>query len=175
MAVIYNPQMPTGRALHLRGRALLQTPALNKGTAFTLLERQSLGLEGLLPPAVETIEEQSSRAYKAYLRKADDLEPQSPRFPMQHRVHLPRDGAGGVCDRGAARDRRHVPGRGARSRGPGGAFVAGTNRASPCRGRNRVCRGLQAQREGLCVASSPESLRNAIISSQWGPAYASHL
>jgi malate dehydrogenase (oxaloacetate-decarboxylating) len=33
-----------------------------------------LGLDGLLPPAVETIEEQSLRAYKAYLRKHDDLE-----------------------------------------------------------------------------------------------------
>lgn len=74
MAAIYNPQMPTRLAGNLRGRALLETPALNKGTAFTLLERQALGLDGLLPPAVETIEEQSLRAYKAYLRKPDDLE-----------------------------------------------------------------------------------------------------
>jgi malate dehydrogenase (oxaloacetate-decarboxylating) len=58
----------------LRGHALLETPSLNKGTAFTLSERQSLGLDGLLPPVVETIEEQSTRAYKAYLRKPDDLE-----------------------------------------------------------------------------------------------------
>lgn len=66
---------PTSRlAPSLRGQALLETPSLNKGTAFTLLERQALGLDGLLPPVVETIEEQSSRAYKAYLRKPDDLE-----------------------------------------------------------------------------------------------------
>src|ERR1700756_4630181 len=44
---------------------------LSTGAAFTLPERQALGL---LPPAVETIEEQSFRAYKAYLRKPDDLE-----------------------------------------------------------------------------------------------------
>ena len=61
-------------APHLRGRILLETPSLNKGTAFTLAERQTLGLNGLLPPVVETIEEQSARAYKAYLRKPDDLE-----------------------------------------------------------------------------------------------------
>jgi malate dehydrogenase (oxaloacetate-decarboxylating) len=74
MAVTYNPPMPTQLAPNLRGHALLETPSLNKGTAFTLLERQALGLDGLLPPAVETIEEQSFRAYKAYLRKPDDLE-----------------------------------------------------------------------------------------------------
>jgi malate dehydrogenase (oxaloacetate-decarboxylating) len=58
----------------LRGHALLENPAMNKGTAFTLAERQALGLDGLLPPVVENIEEQSFRAYKAYLRKPDDLE-----------------------------------------------------------------------------------------------------
>ena len=74
MAVTYNLAVPTRLAPNLRGHALLETPSLNKGTAFTLLERQALGLDGLLPPAVETIEEQSFRAYKAYLRKPDDLE-----------------------------------------------------------------------------------------------------
>jgi malate dehydrogenase (oxaloacetate-decarboxylating) len=38
-----------------------------------------------------------------------------------------------------------------------------------------VAVGEQAQREGLCVKSSPESLRNAIISSQWAPVYPSYL
>ena len=69
------PSSPASRlSSGLRGRRLLETPALNKGTAFTLAERQALGLDGLLPPAVETIEEQSFRAYKAFLRKPDDLE-----------------------------------------------------------------------------------------------------
>jgi malate dehydrogenase (oxaloacetate-decarboxylating) len=74
MAVSSFPSPVTPLSSNLRGRALLETPALNKGTAFTLLERQELGLDGLLPAAVETIEEQSFRAYKAYLRKPDNLE-----------------------------------------------------------------------------------------------------
>ena len=70
-----SPSSPLPKlAPHLRGQALLETPSLNKGTAFTPQERQALGLDGLLPPVVETIEEQSARAYKAYLRKHDDLE-----------------------------------------------------------------------------------------------------
>ncbi|HKV64133.1 MAG TPA: NAD-dependent malic enzyme [Candidatus Acidoferrum sp.] len=74
MATASSSSPLTKLAPHVRGRILLETPALNKGTAFTLEERQALGLDGLLPPVVETIEEQSSRAYKAYLRKPDDLE-----------------------------------------------------------------------------------------------------
>ncbi|MEG9436024.1 NAD-dependent malic enzyme [Edaphobacter sp. HDX4] len=54
--------------------ALLNSPALNKGTAFTDEERARLGLNGLLPPQVETLEEQSVRAYEAFKRKDDDLE-----------------------------------------------------------------------------------------------------
>src|SRR5438105_3175484 len=50
----------------LEGTHLLSTSAWNKGTAFTLEERTRLGLHGLLPPHVETLEEQVARAYKAY-------------------------------------------------------------------------------------------------------------
>ena len=57
-----------------RGTALLEDPALNKGTAFTLEERAALALDGLLPPVVETLEQQSRRCYVAFCRKQDDLE-----------------------------------------------------------------------------------------------------
>jgi malate dehydrogenase (oxaloacetate-decarboxylating) len=57
-----------------RGMDLLDTPLLNKGTAFTEEERVLFGLMGLLPPHVETLEEQVVRAYEAYQRKDDDLE-----------------------------------------------------------------------------------------------------
>ena len=48
------------------GSALLETPLLNKGSAFTMDERQAFNLAGLLPPRYETIEEQLSRAYMQY-------------------------------------------------------------------------------------------------------------
>jgi malate dehydrogenase (oxaloacetate-decarboxylating) len=49
------------------GAALLADPLLNKGTAFSPRERAELGLDGLLPPATETLEEQADRAYEAFL------------------------------------------------------------------------------------------------------------
>ena len=58
----------------LRGMDLLDCPGLNKGTAFTEEERSTFGLHGLLPPHVESLEEQVVRAYEAYQRKDDDLE-----------------------------------------------------------------------------------------------------
>ena len=57
-----------------RGMDLLDTPLLNKGTAFSDTERTQFGLHGLLPPCVETLEEQVARAHEAYARKEDDLE-----------------------------------------------------------------------------------------------------
>ncbi|HTS11536.1 MAG TPA: NAD-dependent malic enzyme [Candidatus Limnocylindrales bacterium] len=66
----------TASPLHvsLRGMHLLDTPLYNKGTAFTEEERTAFGLHGLLPPQIETLDEQAARAYEAYRRKADDLE-----------------------------------------------------------------------------------------------------
>jgi len=56
------------------GMDLLDSPLLNKGTAFTEKERSEFGLHGLLPPRVETLEEQAVRAYEGIQRKDDDLE-----------------------------------------------------------------------------------------------------
>ena len=53
---------------------ILNNPFLNKGTAFTLEERQELGLIGLLPPYVQTIEEQAAETYAQLKTKANDLE-----------------------------------------------------------------------------------------------------
>jgi malate dehydrogenase (oxaloacetate-decarboxylating) len=56
-----------------RGVALLEDPIASKGTAFDAAERRALGLDGLLPPAVETLGQQAQRAYEAFSRYADDL------------------------------------------------------------------------------------------------------
>ena len=53
---------------------ILNNPFLNKGTAFTLEERQELGLIGLLPPYVQTIEEQAAETYEQLQTKVNDLE-----------------------------------------------------------------------------------------------------
>ena len=57
----------------LRGAEVLSTPLLNKGVAFTQNEREELGLKGLLPPAVLTLEEQARRAYEQFSSQPDDL------------------------------------------------------------------------------------------------------
>jgi len=66
-AEVVSPRIP-------RGMDLLDTPLLNKGTALSNMERTEFGLHGLLPPCVETLEEQVARAYEAYARNEDDLE-----------------------------------------------------------------------------------------------------
>jgi malate dehydrogenase (oxaloacetate-decarboxylating) len=56
-----------------RGLAVLNSPLLNKGTAFTVEERRALGLTGLLPPDVSTLAAQAQRAYLQYENLADAL------------------------------------------------------------------------------------------------------
>ncbi|HUX38934.1 MAG TPA: NAD-dependent malic enzyme [Rectinemataceae bacterium] len=57
-----------------RGEALLHDPLFNKGTAFTTEEREALGLRGLLPAHVHSMDEQVSRVMDNYRAKQTDLE-----------------------------------------------------------------------------------------------------
>ncbi len=58
----------------LKGIQLLRSSQLNKGTAFSDTERKKFSLKGLLPPVVETIEDQMQRAYHQYSLQTDDLQ-----------------------------------------------------------------------------------------------------
>jgi malate dehydrogenase (oxaloacetate-decarboxylating) len=59
--------------IRARGRLVLTTPMLNRGTAFTPEQRRMLGLQGLLPSGVSTLEGQLRRVYAQYQRQPDDL------------------------------------------------------------------------------------------------------
>ena len=59
--------------IHARGRAVLASPSINRGTAFTIEEREELGLTGLLPTAVSTLDGQVRRVYGQYRAQANDL------------------------------------------------------------------------------------------------------
>ncbi len=58
----------------MTAQEILNDPFINKGTAFTLEERKALNLVGLLPTAVQTLEEQTEQTYKEYQKKVSDLE-----------------------------------------------------------------------------------------------------
>ncbi|MEH0835080.1 NAD-dependent malic enzyme [Pectobacterium cacticida] len=64
------------RPLHIpyAGPILLEFPLLNKGSAFTAEERANFNLHGLLPEAVETIEEQAERAWRQYQEFQNDID-----------------------------------------------------------------------------------------------------
>jgi malate dehydrogenase (oxaloacetate-decarboxylating)(NADP+) len=64
----------TGTEITMRGVQILNDPRLNKGTAFTPEERDSLGLRGLLPPQFIPIEEQLERVHENYGHKKVDLD-----------------------------------------------------------------------------------------------------
>jgi len=60
-------------ATKARGLAVLNSPILNKGTAFTGEERKALGLTGLIPPEISTLSTQAQSAYIQYDRLPDAL------------------------------------------------------------------------------------------------------
>src|SRR5215218_8082468 len=70
--LVQTPAVTVAR-VRVRGRSVLASPLLNRGTAFTPEEREALGLTGLLPSGVSTMEAQLRRTYAQFGRQADDL------------------------------------------------------------------------------------------------------
>ena len=69
---VHTPDGPVVR-VRVRGTSVLVIPMLNRGTAFTEEEREALGLVGLLPMGISSIDAQLRRVYAQYLRQPDDL------------------------------------------------------------------------------------------------------
>jgi malate dehydrogenase (oxaloacetate-decarboxylating) len=74
--------------VYLRGNALLRLAATNKGTAFTLRERRELGLEGMLPPQVCSLQQQVARLYRGFCRQPDDISKYQYLRAMQERSEV---------------------------------------------------------------------------------------
>ncbi|MBN68313.1 MAG: NAD-dependent malic enzyme [Gimesia sp.] len=61
-------------SIQKRGHLLIEDPLLNKGTAFSDQERSQFGLVGLLPPHIDTLEEQVERSYEAFCDFQNDID-----------------------------------------------------------------------------------------------------
>jgi malate dehydrogenase (oxaloacetate-decarboxylating) len=70
--LVWTPEGYVAR-ISARGMAVLGSPAINRGTAFTPEERRELGLTGLLPSGVSTLDRQLRRTYAQYSRQGNDL------------------------------------------------------------------------------------------------------
>ena len=68
-----------------QGLDLLYNPVFNKGTAFTMEERDALGLRGLVPPDVQTQDQQVQRVMENFARKPTDLEKYIQMIALQDR------------------------------------------------------------------------------------------
>ena len=134
--------------IHARGNAVLASPTINRGTAFTLAQRRELGLAGLLPTGVTTLEGQLAPGLRpvpgAGQRSAEvgvPGEPAGPQrgavLPAADRAHL-RDAAGRLHPDRRAGDRTVQPGIPPHPRGLPVGRSPGGRRDRPAEHRSRA-------------------------------------
>ena len=85
---VRNAQGELRMRVRLEGPALLRMPLLNKGTTFPQDERVALGLDGLLPPHEQTLEQQRARTYAAFQREPTPLAKYSNLRALQERNEI---------------------------------------------------------------------------------------
>lgn len=85
---VRDPQGRVSLRVHLDGAALLRLSLTNKGTAFPLEERVALGIDGLLPPRVSTLEQQLERTYASLQREPTPLAKYSNLRSLQERNEI---------------------------------------------------------------------------------------
>jgi malate dehydrogenase (oxaloacetate-decarboxylating) len=85
---VRNPDGATRMRVRLDGASLLRMPLLNKGTSFSQEERVTLGIDGLLPPHVGTLEGQIERTYAAFRREPTPLAKYSNLRSLQERNEI---------------------------------------------------------------------------------------
>lgn len=73
-SIEHDPDGSEYMLVHARGPEVLNNPQINRGPGFTLEERKQLGLHGMLPSAVESLEEQVVRSYSEFLAFETDIE-----------------------------------------------------------------------------------------------------
>lgn len=66
-------------AVLARGEDVLREPLTNKGTAFSAAECEDLGLDGLVPPAIQTMDQQLARVYENF---------RATHTPIERYIHL---------------------------------------------------------------------------------------
>jgi hypothetical protein len=71
---LFMKQKPKFDVRWSRGEQVLRDPVRNRDVAFTMEERRRLGIEGLLPPAVQTLSQQAAMALQHIVAKTDPLE-----------------------------------------------------------------------------------------------------
>ena len=73
LTIVEGPDGSRSVQINARGLAVLDDPQVNRGTAFTMDERDHLGLHGLLPSGLETITEQVARCYEQFRQASSDV------------------------------------------------------------------------------------------------------